>query len=558
MSISSPRRVSFRAYQSPLRYARGDVFFLWGVSAVKLQKEKKGKNRMKKISFAAFATLATGIAIAYPTKQELAEARPLVAELMNPVLTEYKNKGKSASEVASTSVQFSESAKSEAVKYLFLRGAVGYYIKDGNFGKAADTVEQLKVNIKGIPPSDIADVISSSLSRENARKAPRLNSQLQLAQAQVRAARDSRKLSAQLKQVKTGPVLRQYAETLALQGDWKGALAEFSKVSGEVGRLAKGDADGTASKAELGDFWWDYKTSYAGGESVFRERAANYYRKAIADGKVDGLKRTLVEQRLATLSLPDVDNSTAGLIAPSGRAGAPRTPSTDAPSAPSPAPSAGRAGAPRTPSPSGLVHRWSFTDGFADSVGNIAPSKYGNAKAENGVVALQSGSPLEFPAGTVPLAPFTVQVWASATDKGLGSEGDFIFRIASAVDSKDDSVAWTWTRYGKKWACGIWGFEESKKVGNGKLLVDGQKHLYTVTAEKAGNGMALKFYQDDTCFGDLKTSKSWKKPPMLILGGFVTPTYDEVRVYSRALPHAEIITSLNEGPEKLPEIGKGK
>ena len=87
---------------------------------------------MKKISFAAFATLATGIAIAYPTKQELAEARPLVAELMNPVLTEYKNKGKSASEVASTSVQFSESAKSEAVKYLFLRGAAASYMTDAN------------------------------------------------------------------------------------------------------------------------------------------------------------------------------------------------------------------------------------------------------------------------------------------------------------------------------------------------------------------------------------------------------------------------------------------
>jgi adenylate kinase len=34
------------------------------------------------------------------------------------------------------------------VKYLFLRGAVGYYIKDGNFGKAADTVEQLKVRME--------------------------------------------------------------------------------------------------------------------------------------------------------------------------------------------------------------------------------------------------------------------------------------------------------------------------------------------------------------------------------------------------------------------------
>ena len=494
---------------------------------------------MKKLGFAALASLISGIAIAYPTKQEIAEARPLVAELMNPVLAEYKNKFKSASEVAEASIQFSESAKSEAVKYLFLRGAVGYYIKDSNFGKAADTVEQIKTNIKGVPPSEIADIISSALSKENARKAPRLNSQLQLAQAQVRAVRDSRRLLSQLRQVKTDPVLRQYAETLALLGDWKGALAEFSKVSGEVGRLAKGDADGTAGAAELGDFWWDYKTSYTGGEPAFRERAANYYRKAIADGKLDGLKRTLVEQRLASLSQPDaVDTRHQNDTKTDDR---------------KPRDTEGRTSTRIVTGSSGIVHRWSFTNGFADSVGNIAPSKYGNAKAENGVVALQSGSPIEFPAGTVPLAPFTVQVWASATDKGLGSEGDFIFRIASAVDSKDDSVAWTWTRYGKKWACGIWGFEESKKVGNGKLLVDGQKHLYTVTAEKAGNGMALKFYQDDTCFGDLKTSKSWKKPPMLILGGFVTPTYDEVRVYSRALTHAEIITSLNEGPDKVPE-----
>ena len=499
---------------------------------------------MKKLGFAALASLISGIAIAYPTKQEIAEARPLVAELMNPVLAEYKNKFKSASEVAEASIQFSESAKSEAVKYLFLRGAVGYYIKGSNFGKAADTVEQIKTNIKGVPPSEIADIISSALSKENARKAPRLNSQLQLAQAQVRAVRDSRRLLSQLRQVKTDPVLRQYAETLALLGDWKGALAEFSKVSGEVGRLAKGDADGTAGAAELGDFWWDYKSSYTGGEPAFRERAANYYRKAIADGKLDGLKRTLVEQRLASLSQPDaVDTRHQNDTKTDDR---------------KPRDTEGRTSTRIVTGSSGIVHRWSFTNGFADSVGNIAPSKYGNAKAENGVVALQSGSPIEFPAGTVPLAPFTVQVWASATDKGLGSEGDFIFRIASAVDSKDDSVAWTWTRYGKKWACGIWGFEESKKVGNGKLLVDGQKHLYTVTAEKAGNGMALKFYQDDTCFGDLKTSKSWKKPPMLILGGFVTPTYDEVRVYSRALPHAEIITSANEGVDKLPETGKGK
>ena len=503
---------------------------------------------MNKIGFAVFASLITGVAIAYPTKQELAEARPLVAELMNPVLTEYKNKTKTAAEVAEASIQFSESAKGEAVKYLFLRGAVGYYIKDGNFGKAADTIEQIKTNIKGVPPSDIADIISSALSKENARKAPRLNSQLQLAQAQVRAAKDSRKLLSQLRQVKTDPVLRQYAETLALLGDWKGALAEFSKVSGEVGRLAKGDADGTAGKAELGDFWWDYKTSYTGGEPAFRERAANYYRKAIADGKLDGLKRTLVEQRLASLSHPDADMQDVDTKHQNDKKTDDRKPRD----------TEGRTSTRIVTGSSGIVHRWSFTNGFADSVGNIAPSKYGNAKAENGVVALQSGSPLEFPAGTVPLAPFTVQVWASATDKGLGEANtDTIFKIASSPDSKDDSVFWTWTRYGKKWASSINGFSESKKVGNGKMLLDGQKHLYTVTGEKSGNGLMLKFYQDDTIFGALTTSQpAWKKPPMLILGGFVTPTYDEVRVYSRALAHPEIINSLNLGPDKLPEVGK--
>ena len=505
---------------------------------------------MKKLGFAVFASLATGIAVAYPSKQELAEARPLVAELMNPMLAEYKNKTKSAKDVAQTSVQFSESAKREAVKYLFLCEAVGYYVKDGDFGKAADTVEQLKANVKGVPPSDIVDIISSALGRENARRAPRLNSQLQLAQAQVRAAKDSRRLQAQLRQVKTGPVLCQYAETLALLGDWKRALAEFAKVNGEVGRLAKADADGTASAAELGDFWWDYKTSYSGGEVIFRDRAADYYRKAIADGKIDGLKRTLVEQRLATLTLPDLDSSVSrgGVPSPSdaGMAVSTKPPRVS---------SDGRSSKPHVAASdsSGLVHRWSFTDGFADSVGSVAPSKYGNAKAENGVVALQSGSPMEFPAGTVPLAPFTVQVWVSATDKGLGSEGDFIFKIASAPDSKDDGVFWTW-RAKTKWVSQVGAFGEGKAVGHGKLLVDGQRHLYTVTGEKSGGGMSLKFYQDDTLFGELNAPKSWKKPPMLILGGFVTPTYDEVRIYSRVLSHPEIITSANEGADKVPEL----
>ena len=209
------------------------------------------KNTMK---IAAVAVLATSAVCAMPTKQEIADARPLVAELMAPAMAELKAKTKTPAEIADVSVGFAESAKSEAERYIFLRSAIGCYIRSGEFGKAADAVDALKGKVKDIPPSDVADTISAALGRENARKAPRLNSQLQLAQAQVRAAKESRKLLSRLRQVKTDPVLRQYAETLALQGNWKGALAEFSKASGEVGKMAKADADGTAGAVELGDF----------------------------------------------------------------------------------------------------------------------------------------------------------------------------------------------------------------------------------------------------------------------------------------------------------------
>ena len=87
-------------------------------------------------------------------------------------------------------------------------------------------------------------------------------------------------------------------------------------------------------------------------------------------------------------------------------------------------------------------------------------------------------------------------------------------------------------------------------------LLTGKPHLYTLTAEKNGKGLLLKFYRDDTVFGTQNTEFAFKKPPMLILGGFVAPTYNEVRIYSRVLSQPEIINSFNLGPDKLPEVGK--
>ena len=499
---------------------------------------------MKKLEFAAVATLALASASAMPTKQEIAATRPLVVELMAPAMAEYKSKTKTAAEVADVSVAFADSSKSDAAKFLFLRGAVSFYIRGGEFGKAADSVDAIKAKVKDVPPSEIVGMISGPLDRSAAQKAPRLQSMLSLAQAQVRASRDVSGLSARLKRVSTDAARRQYAEALALSAGWKAALPEFAKVSGTVGKMAKADADGSADKMALGDFWWGYETGYEGAECFFRERAAECYRKAIAEGKVDGLKKALVDQRLASLVLPDVSESAAApATAQAGR-------HTVAPAKPV------KSVVQRTSSskkdPSGLVHRWSFTDGLKDSIGGTAPSKSDNAKVENGRVKLQFGSPLEFPAGIVPLPPFTLQVWVSATNKGLGDEGDLIFNVASSPDDEKDSVRWEWKK--GKWSTGMWAFGGcSKEYQN---IVDGKMHLYTVTCEKIDKGFSVKFYQDDTLFGSRKTEHSWKKPPMLALGGCVTPTYDEVRIYSRAFTHAEIINCVNLGPDKLPEAGK--
>lgn len=490
------------------------------------------------------AVFAALFASAMPTKQELSNARAIVQELMAPVMTDYRAQKKTAVEVADASVEFAKMTKDEAAQLMFLRGAVNYYIIGKDYKKASDTIEVLKKNIKDLPPTEIIAVLKRAYSQGILQKSPRLESCFQLAQAQMQAENDIKKIRENLKTVSSGVLYRQYAEALAVCGNWNAALTEFGKCGGEVSKIVKTELSGKVNLLVVGDFWWNFKSNYDGAEIVFRNRAADYYRKAIAEGNVEDLKKTLIEQRLASLTLPVVDNSVVENVdvkkVKSDRANKVNT----------------RAVAVKNSS--GLLHRWSFTDGLNDSVGNVLPIKSSNAKVENGSLALQSGSPIEYPDGTIPFAPFTVQVWASATDKGLGSEGDYIFKIAPSSNNQDDSVFWTWTQRGKKWVSVIGAYESSKKVGHGKMLVNGQKHLYTVTAEKTGGGMTLKFYRDDTIFGELKAPKSWKKPPQLILGGFVSPIYDEVRVYSRALTHAEIITTVNEGAEKVPEFGNGK
>ncbi len=233
----------------------------------------------------------------------------------------------------------------------------------------------------------------------------------------------------------------------------------------------------------------------------------------------------------------------------------PKAPAAAVPAAPQPSAAA-------TPNATGktlkaaCLHRWSFTDNMVDSIDHMSPSSSKDAQVANGSVALKSGSPLLFPTGAVPVAPFTVQVWASASGRDLVKGRDMILKIAPSIDADETSVHWRWTA-GNRWASSIRALNPWKNTTYGKQLSDGNKRLYTIIGEKANGGLAVKFYLNDTCegamTGNVKTGNPpWTKPQMLILGGTVNAVYDEVRVYSRALSHAEIVDSLNLGPDKMP------
>jgi hypothetical protein len=504
---------------------------------------------MKKL-FMTSLVLCSVTAMAMPDKKELSQTQTLVNELMSSVVGDYKLKKKTAKDVAETAENFAKDAESEAAKFLLLKGAVAYYSRAGEYDKAADMVEALQSAVNDVPPEVLSEIISKATLRISSKNAPRLFAQYKAARAQVKAQQELKTIEASLKK-RPGNLAarREYAELLAVSGDWKKALSEFAQLKDNAASIAKLELDGKAKDAELAEFWWSYKTQSEEAEDAIKARAAMYYKKAIDAGELSGLKKTLAEQRVASFAGANIDKP-ALVNSDEKKSQNSKLKVTAS------LPVKGRSNvAASKKNSSGLIHRWSFTESLDDSAGNLALVKSDNAKIGNGCVELQTCSPLISATGVVPCAPFTVQVWASATDKGLGAEGCFIFKIAPSPDSKDDSVYWTW-RARTKWVSKVFAFGNGKSVGHGKFLVDGKKHLYTVTAEKTGRGMALKFYQDDTIFGELEAPKIWRKPPMLILGGSVSPTYDEVRVYSRALTHYEIVTTLNEGVDKVPALAK--
>ena len=261
---------------------------------------------MKKLMIVTAVLAATAQVFAMPTRAELSKAQPLVNELMSTALDEYKSasdKTAAAVKVGDESCAFASEAETEAVKFLLLKGAVNYYVRGEAYDKAADCIDTMQAGISNLTPDAIVEIVGKATSKTSESKAPRLIAYYRAAKLQIRAKKELPVLEQKLKRVKSEQLQRQYAEALAISGNWKAAYDAFAKVLDKnLAQIAKAESKGAAANEQAAELWWNYAPEFDGAGDFFKVHAVEFYQKAIEKGEISGLKKNIVERRIAQLN----------------------------------------------------------------------------------------------------------------------------------------------------------------------------------------------------------------------------------------------------------------
>lgn len=250
---------------------------------------------------AATALFHALVALAMPTEKELVEVKPLVNELMAPLVKDYKARKISGTEVGDKALELAGSAETEAAVFVCMRGAVYYYSRDKSYDKAADAIDAIVAKFPDIPPEELLEITSSATRNASAKSAARL---IAIHRATARKAANAKKLRTLRVQLKKTPadkdLIRRYAELTAADGDWGNALKVFVRLGGVVGKMAQDELDNSAeSSASLAAFWWNYKPIENTVAAAIRRHAAAHYQAALDAGELSGLEITLAERRIA-------------------------------------------------------------------------------------------------------------------------------------------------------------------------------------------------------------------------------------------------------------------
>lgn len=264
---------------------------------------------MHKLLTSLLLIVPIAVVEAMPTKAQLSKVQPLVNELMGPKVKELREGKIKELDVADAAVSFAEEARGEASKYLFLKGAIFHYVHAGEYDKAAEAVDLICKAVKGMDEAALLDVLPKSVSGLAPEKGGRLAEMYATMRNRLEAKKDLARIE---KEAKRGDrdFKRQYADALAASGDWTKALEQYKKLAREFAEEAAAELAGTAKPLAAGDYWWSYKPLYANARDTFKMRAVEFYRQALTAGEVEGLKRNLIEQRIASLGASVVSVST--------------------------------------------------------------------------------------------------------------------------------------------------------------------------------------------------------------------------------------------------------
>lgn len=266
---------------------------------------------MKKtvLSFVALALLAP-ILFAMPTQKEVAEVQPLVNELMSPLVKDFKAKKISAAEVGDGAMAFVEEAESLPAKFVLLKGAVSYYAKGKEYDKAADAINSILELVPDIPPKALYEITSKAVANAASNSSPRLLAINNMAKKRNAAVSRLKEVENELKKKpRDADLKRAHAELVAATGDWEAALKEFAALGGEIGSMALADTDAAGDSSALADFWWNYKPFAVEAKDAIRQHAVAFYRDALEEGNLSGLKKALAEKRIAELEVQSTGTS---------------------------------------------------------------------------------------------------------------------------------------------------------------------------------------------------------------------------------------------------------
>ena len=276
----------------------------------------------KRMAWLLFCAL-TATVCAMPTKQQLAQAQPLVNDLTASDLRALKAKEKTPGDVAAAHLDLADKADTEAGKYLLLQGAFRLYARSGDYDAAAATLQRMRGEIAGLPPEVIVEIVNNEMRRVAASKAPKV---LVIFRDAQRMIKYRKQLAAAELDATAHPENARYqrrvAECRACLGDWPKALEIFAMI-GEG--AAKHELDPASAKdfdiQKAADFWWNYKIA---DPEPFKAHAAALYKQGLEENSITGLRKTLAEKRVKEMegfmtAAPAVANTSDAAFAMRGK-----------------------------------------------------------------------------------------------------------------------------------------------------------------------------------------------------------------------------------------------